>query len=82
MFCGLANGNYSDVFVSFGVCYCYNLVFKETQSQKSLFPVSLAIVFCRNGKATENLLSIKKINVVLSKVRLTLCFVPGEHGVL
>jgi hypothetical protein len=79
MLCSLASGNNPNRVAAFSVRHCHHLIFQQTRGEESLFAVGFAIILDRRGEAAKDLLSVREVNAVLSKIGASLCLVPGEH---
>ena len=51
---------------------------QQSESNKTLFMICESVVFERRGKASEHLLGIDEVNLVVFEIRAALRFIPSK----
>jgi hypothetical protein len=78
IFRGLANGDDADVLTTLSVRNGHNLISSKPKVRNRRFPIILAGVFGGEGKPTEDLLSIAKVDAMLLQISLSFRYIPSE----
>src|SRR5262249_10551628 len=76
MFRGLTNRNYTDVVTALGMRNRYDLIVKETKSQKTPLAVRFTRILGGQSNPPKNPLRVREVDTVLAQIGTTFRLVP------